>query len=254
MLPDKVLCEWGEQHCCIAGWSNATSKLTSLGYYSFPFVTVEVISEISKELKKLSRPKNSLLVGSAFPEMILVPLKYYNTNASFTAALYSTTEKKELADTIEQWQMANVYALPTLIYDEIKQIFPEAQYIHTATAGLKVYNGFIATDSISVHVSPYNFSVLVKKGGQLLLVQMYAYQTPLDVVYFLLKISEEFNLPKEGLSIIVSGLVEGVSPLYEELRAYFQNVQFASTPNIAPDEDYPAHYFTSLYNLSACAL
>jgi hypothetical protein len=51
-----------------------------------------------------------------------------------------------------------------------------------------------AEDQIAIHFTTQQFRVLVKQGAQLQLAQTYAYKTPLDVVYYLLKICSELGL------------------------------------------------------------
>jgi hypothetical protein len=96
---------------------------------------------------------------------------------------------------------------------------------------------------------------MVKKHHHVELLQTYTYASPMDVVYFLLKICTEFQLPQEETQIIISGLIEEESALYKELHHYFLHMHFAiSTTLSLPDHEYPNHFFTSLHNLAACVL
>ena len=98
------------------------------------------------------------------------------------------------------------------------------------------------------------FRVLVKKDHQVHLAQTYSYKSPLDVVYFLLKICYEFKLDQSSVFVILSGLIEKDSAMYRELHSYFVNLHFAeATSYELPQNELPHHYFTSLYNLAACA-
>jgi hypothetical protein len=107
---------------------------------------------------------------------------------------------------------------------------------------------------LEVHIATQQFSVLVKKDNQVQLAQTYSYKSPLDVVYFLLKICYEFQLEQSSVFVILSGLVEKDSAMYKELHNYFTNLHFAeAAPYELPQNELPRHYFTSLYNLAACA-
>jgi hypothetical protein len=118
---------------------------------------------------------------------------------------------------------------------------------------LKIYNGFVAPDQIDIHFNTEYFIVLVKKNKQAQLVQTYSYKTPLDVVYYLLKICYEFQIKQPEVFVIVSGLIDKDSNMYTELHNYFLNLHFAQAPSYSiPENDHPHHYFTSLYNLAAC--
>jgi hypothetical protein len=75
----------------------------------------------------------------------------------------------------------------------------------------------------------------------------------LDVVYYLLKICYELNLDQSETYVVVSGLIDKDSALYNELHNYFLNLHFAQAPSYSlPQNEHPHYYFTSLYNLAAC--
>ena len=108
-------------------------------------------------------------------------------------------------------------------------------------------------NGIAADFTPGYFRVIVKKDGQLHLAQTYAYTTPLDVVYFLLKICSEFGLSQEQSTLSISGLVEKESALYRELYNYFLNIQFRNPAQPDLPDGHPAHFFTSISNLAVCA-
>jgi hypothetical protein len=111
----------------------------------------------------------------------------------------------------------------------------------------------MAADQIDLHFTTQDFRVLVKKDQHVLLAQTYQYKTPLDVVYYLLKISYEFDLDQSSTFLIVSGLIEKDSALYQELHNYFVQLHFAqATTYELPENSHPHYYFTSLYNLASC--
>jgi hypothetical protein len=76
----------------------------------------------------------------------------------------------------------------------------------------------------------------------------------MDVVYYLLKISSEFGLSVEEVPVIISGFVSEDSALYKELHQYFFKIQFAKNSKNSFGGDFPDHFFTSVYNIAACAL
>jgi hypothetical protein len=150
--------------------------------------------------------------------------------------------------------MVNLYAIPQTIYSLLERL-PSKKIYNAFTPALKIYNGFVAEDQICVHFSINSFRVIVKKTQKVQLAQNYFYKSPLDVVYYLLKICYEFGLKQKELYLVLSGLVEADSALYKELHSYFENLHFAHAPLIdLPSDKHPHHFFTSLYNLAACEL
>lgn len=245
---NTVLCEWGRQHCCLAGFDSKANQLSWLTYNTYDQLDETSIQAIITEVES----SGTILVASAFPESIFTPLGY--NGEEVLQSLYNPEKSVvALSDSINEWQVKNHYLLPKAIHNAVNHKFSNVSYINFFTAALKGYNDITASDQIAVHFSPNQFSVLVKKGGQLQLAQLYSYQSPLDVVYYLMKIIEEFNLSKEETVLIISGLIEESSDLYRELYQYFLNIQFASSSMASIEGDtYPSHFFTSIYNLAAC--
>ena len=146
-----------------------------------------------------------------------------------------------------------MFGLPKSLYQTLQQSFSTIDFCHAYTPGIKIYNGFVADQQLMVHFTPQYFRVLLKKQAAIHLAQTYSYTSPLDVVYFLLKICYEFELEQSTTNVILSGLMEKESPMFTELEQYFSHVHFAHPPEISlPESKYPHYFFTSLYNLAAC--
>jgi Protein of unknown function (DUF3822) len=83
-----------------------------------------------------------------------------------------------------------------------------------------------------------------------LLAQTYSYTAPEDIVYYLLRIVQQFALSAEEVTVILSGLIDKESALYKELYQYFLQIELRSVSwNTG---DYPAHFFSSLNDLARC--
>ncbi|HVG42488.1 MAG TPA: DUF3822 family protein [Chitinophagaceae bacterium] len=245
-----LLCELGDNFTCIANYNEVSKQIDGLTYYTFPPQQMtESIKQIISSIEGLSIKK---VVCSSFADAVLVPYSLYKEETKhtfFIDAQYSNV----LQDRIAEWQIVNTYTLPNSIY----QLFEENEtvYFHSYTPTLKIYNGFVAENQVSINFTPQQFSVLIKKEGQLQLAQTYSYTVPLDVVYYLLSIYERFNLSKTETYVLLSGLIEEDSALYKELNNYFLNLHFnASAAGSIQNNNYPPHYFTSLFNLAACVL
>ncbi len=245
-----LLCEWGETHCCIARYNEGTKTLSSLRYFTFQKNNEAATQEIISFLKDESNDEEKIVICSAFLQAVLTPSKIYNKEANLVQTMYGGSGN-EYADTINEWSVVNAFIFSAEAL--IKQQFPAAFFLHVYTPELKIYNGFVAENQIAVNFTPNYFRVLVKRSGQLELAQIYFYNAPLDVVYYLLKIVEELHFDKEDTLLILSGLIEESSALYKELDAYFTNVHFAKASGVTlPGNEHPQHFFTTMYNLAAC--
>lgn len=247
-----LILEIGPDYCAYAFLDADKRSFTAVKYFSFEEPDAE--ESIRRIIGEIGHHAQNTIVCSAFPYAILMPLKQFKNDYSLIDRVYEQPAQHYLNDSIAEWQMTNIYSLPSSIQALVNQL-PNVKYYHVYTPSLKVYNGFTAGSQVSVHLTTQHFRVLVRKDGTIQLVQTYFYKTPLDVVYYLLKIFSEFSLDQNETYVILSGLVEEDSAMYKELYAYFTNLHFAQPPAISlPANDHPHHFFTSLYNVAACAL
>ncbi|MGZ5191027.1 MAG: DUF3822 family protein [Flavisolibacter sp.] len=249
---DTLLLEIGEDYCCYALLDNSSKSFQLIRYISFnEFEAESKLGDIlhgfvGKDFKKV-------VICSAYAQALLVPQKIFKPNDRLESIIYDTIGHSQFNDQVAEWQIVNSYSIPTSLHDRILDQFPSVVFFHAYTPSLKIYNGFVASDQVDIHFTTQNFRVLVKKDQQVHLAQTYSYKTPLDVVYYLLKICYEFELEQSEVFLIVSGLVDQDSAMYHELHNYFLNIHFAQAPAYSlPETEHPHYYFTSLYNLAAC--
>lgn len=247
-----LLCEWGNDYCCFSAYDRQNKTLQNLKYITFDRLTEGVNDSILEELKRETEFEK-VIFCSCFSQAILIPSKLSQQNIPFVSWVYDEKNVITLRDDISEWQLINSYNFPTNLHKKILTAFPLACFTHVYTQSIKIYNGYIAESQIAVHFTRSDFRIIVKKKGQLQLVQMYRYHSPLDVVYYLLKVVQEIDLIIDDTYIILSGLIEEDSALYKDLRQYFLNVHFALPVNVSLlNNELPQHFFTSMYNLAAC--
>jgi hypothetical protein len=249
---DCLLIEIGQDFCCYAFLDIHSKKFTLIRYISFEDLeSEEMLALIVEDLKKEQFGK--VIACSAFAQALLVPQQYFNADNMLTVLIYDSVAHKQLSDAVPEWQVITSYSMPHTIYDVVSSGFQAVQFFHAYTPALKIYNGFVSADQLDIHFSTRFFRVLAKKNNQVHLAQTYSYKTPLDVVYYLLKICYELKFEQSELFLIISGLIDQESAMYQELHNYFLNLHFAQAPSYSlPETEHPYYYFTSLYNLAAC--
>lgn len=248
----SLVLEVGREYCSYAAWHKAAGTFDALHYVSFS--ETEAAPSVSAVLAPLrGKDFQSVTVCSGFPQALLVPTKFFHNDYTLLDLLYGDPLPAHHHDAIPEWQMTNVYAFPQSLAQVFDDSFPAVRYLHAYTPAVKIYSGYVADNQLLVHFTEQHFRVLLKKETAIQLAQTYAYKTPLDVVYFLLKICLEFGLSQQEVHLVLSGLVEKESALFREVQQYFNNVHFAHPPEIRlPGDAYPLHFFTSLFNLAAC--
>ena len=253
---DVLFLEIGQTFCSVAFINGSNKSARFIGVYAFDAVLLD--DSVDKVLKLILEKQNSFqnpVISPAFPQALLIPNKFYHHKSSLLNSIYNQNHFFPLNDPIAEWQLINVYTIPVAVYKKLSEKFPFASYLHAYTPLLKIYNGFTSDHQLSAHFIGQQFRVMVKKHHHIQLVQTYTYASPMDVVYFLLKICNEFQLPQDETQIIISGLIEEDSALYKELHHYFLHLHFATSNTLSlPEHDHPNHFFTSIHNLAACVL
>ena len=247
-----LLLEIGPDTCNYAFYNKEGNSIDAMKCFTLSGLEIEErIPELIAELK--GGNFNRVIVCSAFPEAVLVPQNQYHQNHFFLSVMFDKPGQIFLDDTIIEWQMVNMYALPGKIYETIMAEFPTAEFFHTYTPFLRNDNN-LSDSQIFLHVTTQYLRVIVKKGQQLQLAQIYSYQSAMDATYYLLKICYEFHMNQDEVTLVLSGLITDDSGLYDELKNYFSQIQFVQPPFVAaPEKQQPDHLFSSLYNLTLCA-
>jgi hypothetical protein len=245
-----LLCEWGAGYCSVALLDSNSGLPHRLKYWSLtdplPAGEQEAVLE---SLRLFSEDAGRVVLCSAFPEAVAVPAQLSGDGILTTLHPVRGTEHE---DKVGAWQLNIRYAFPAPIDSALRSLFPGAEYYHAFSPALKCPSGTDAGRVLQVHFAPRQFRVLARRNGSLQLAQMYRYDTPLDVVYYLLRIASETGLSGPGTALVLSGLIDEESALYRELHQYFSSIHFAIPEGVPSEEGRPAHFFTSIYNLAQC--
>ncbi|MCU7551468.1 DUF3822 family protein [Chitinophagaceae bacterium LB-8] len=249
-----LLWEIGSNYSLISLWTEDVTACHYIQGSMFDELEMEKsIIDIFAPYKEADLKYKKTVICSAFPDALLVPRKFFAQDSNLLEQVYGVQSNGQFYDFAGQWQLVNFYSIPGSVLQFLKEQFPAASFRHIYTPFLKAPNDVDAPEQIGVHFLNKQFRVMVKKENNLLLMQVYTFSAPMDVVYYLLKICKEFELSQDQTYITLSGFIEADSALYKEIYQYFTNVAFAKHSGVdMPGHDYPHHYFTSLHNLAAC--
>jgi hypothetical protein len=251
--PEVLLLELGADQVKFALYSPEQDRFSHIRIYETNEFDLE--NDLVSILKELSqRQFAKVMACSSFPQAMLLPRFKSGDHAELFQNLFPEPVRDIIRDEIPEWQMANVYAFPLEIREQLERSFPGLNFIHNFSCYLKNYNGYDQDDQVAIDFSTRNFRVLVKKQSNLQLAQVYSYVRPLDVVYYLLKIISEMGLDQSKTLLVLSGLVEKDSAMYQLLNDYFSQIVFAGVGKTSfPENELPSHFFASIKNLAACA-
>jgi hypothetical protein len=249
----------GERHCCFSIVDLANNELRQLAYYTAEELNENFLTDLFAAHKELNGKFSQVLICSDHPQSSFVPQKYFKQEDAglLLKTLYGVNNYTIVSEAVPEWQLYNIYGVPKDVSNWMSRKFSAARYFHQYTVGIKNMSIGEAGGNLLVNFRNEDFTVLGSKNNKLLMTQTFLYSTPADVIYYLIKICQQFDLSQQELHLGLSGLIDKESTLYRELYQYFLNVKFLEANWIIPasaNNETPAHFFTSLNDLSRCAL
>ena len=197
-----------------------------------------------------------------FAESLLAPDANFKLDNSrdLVELTYGTVSKGLiLSEKVPLHPAHNVYRITPDVHSLFQQKFTAGKYWHIYSLWLASIKSFSPDVELAgqVHVLFYPDRMLVSvyKDERLQLVQTFLYQVAEDVVYFLLNICRQFNLPPEEAAIVMSGYIEDDSALMTEVKKYFLHCIMDEPPQTFSSSVFnplPAHFFSSLLKMALC--
>ncbi|HYM94118.1 MAG TPA: DUF3822 family protein, partial [Chitinophagaceae bacterium] len=231
-------------------------RLFQLTYYNADEIDDNSLIAIFSDHPELNKPFDKIFIGYDYPQSMLIPGPFYRDGEPevLLKTMYGTSKSSVvISEIIEGRQLYNSYAVPKKMQEWMSRKFPAAKYFHHYTCLMKNITAAGESGKLSIDFREKDFSIIAAKENKLLLAQTFLYSTPEDVVYYLLRICRQFSLSQMEVQISLSGLIEKQSALYRELYQYFIHLEFRNAGwAIAGADEYPAHFFASLNDLTQC--
>ena len=195
-------------------------------------------------------------------EMVLIPSSLYkkDLNAVLLDTIHGDHVEYSIAvDDVHQWELHNVYGIPTDLMGIVLDKYPQARQVQYMSACLRGIFRTLTEDInqwIKLHVLPSCINLVVLKGEQLQISQSFYFETPEDIIYHLLNVVDKYGLDVSESIVEVSGLLDSSSATWNELNKYFLNISFEKSPSFTVDNannaDHPSHYFTPFLLVPRC--
>ncbi len=218
----------------------------------------EFIAEILAAEPLLARKYARTIVIYSFAESNLLPKQFINNKVdrALTQLIHGNVQKGLiLQENVPGKDIVNVFRVSKELQAFVEQQFNPSEYCHAYS--LLAANEPLGSENL-VRINFYTdrFIATVWKEKNLQLIQNFLYQSPEDVSYQLLAISEQFEIAPDKMSIEVNGFLDEQSALYKELSKFFLDVK-AGQANHDIDtgsllEEYPLHYFSPMLNFAVC--
>lgn len=246
---DPLLMELGSGYCLLAQFHRQEAAPLFVRLWSFNALECEAsLHRIMEVIDAAGISRNKIRVGLALPQISMLPENFSGKADVILEALFPGYGSEAR---VYSGSRHFVFSVPRSVNALLHENFNEVLFVPAhACAPVPEEAG----NSIQAFFIDNEFRVAVYRNYRLLLQQQYSFTSPLDVVYYLLKICAEFNFTQQNTLLSVSGFITSDSALYTELHQYFLNIRFSDLNTVVVGgADVPKHYFISLYNLAQCA-
>jgi hypothetical protein len=219
----------------------------------------DLMMEIMRESRLLDKSYTETKVYANSPFAVLIPAGQFNKqiaedylSVSFGEAHRQVMRYDELS---AEMGIVTAFRLDEEVPEQINRrlIMVEFHHVFSKMAEHLLQQDNKATDKIKVQFYYKHIIVGVMKNSQLHLVQFFNYQTPEDVLYFLLNICQQLSLHTAQVVLEISGMIDLQSALYNELNKYFATIAMeeVNMKNLPQDfHHYPPHYLSPFFNLA----
>jgi len=251
--------EIGEAECSFGIMHHASRIVYQFDYWKTePGNEDELLKKIFEENEILNSSFYRTALSYYMPGCILIPNKFYEPEQAkaWLEKIFGENSGIVISEALAEWQLYSAYKVPAKTHETISRQYTTGNFWHQYSVVLK--NELATTDSICLVVDfkSDSFSAVLIRNHSLMMAQIFSYLKAEDVLYYLLKICNQFSISQTEVHVILYGLIDKNSSVFKELHQYFLLIDFALPQNhIQLSEafkDYPPHFFTSLSRLAAC--
>lgn len=256
--PDTILgLQFGKSHVAYALKNRNTQQLAALGYVQIGQWDKSVFETFITSIENLLHPQQQVEIAYDLADLSMLPVAGFDEKK--LQALHQSMYPFEgpavfKTETMAEWQLCLGYPVPASLYRGCESFFPKARVRHAFKLALDSAGQSGAQGKLLVDVGIETFRVIVLKNNRLQFFQNFTYESPADVLYYLLSVCEAQLVSPAETELVLTGLLEKDSALYRELWQYFTHVACREATFEASHFSYPAHFFTTLNDLLLCAL
>ena len=261
---DQLIIEIAKSHiACIVSKDNPKGIT---GYELFSFKDDEIASfpalfeNVSAHSKILNNPwsSSSIYLNNEF----CLPVPIFKFNKDISADYLNVVFGEDSLSKVQfehlpiEPGIMNVFRINEDWFNYLNTTSSKVTFHHTYSNIIRrlAYKSFVyPSEFISLQFYNTFMIVIVLQDGDFQLIQNFTYETPEDVLYYVLNITKQLKLFSEKLTLEICGMIDLDFQLYRELIKYFKNVMVQNviaSALLVNINEYPLHYFTPFFNLA----
>ncbi|MAZ94175.1 MAG: hypothetical protein CMF58_07100 [Lentimicrobiaceae bacterium] len=249
-------------------YNKETNKFIGAEY--FIFSEIDTANQIPSYLGKILNYRSSyaypynevhLLYQNGHSTLIPKPLFSEKNKNKYLEFNQPYQEDCNIAyDTLINNDAVNIYHIPTLIVDMVKELWPNAKISHFSTALIESlsinFKNKPEPKPLFVNIQSDCFDMVYFKENVLHFHNTFEYRTKEDFIYFLLIAIDQLGLNPEDVNVHILGNIDKTDDKYRMLVQYIKNFSFIKRNDnflysYAMDE-LQFHKFFTLFNALQC--
>jgi Protein of unknown function (DUF3822) len=210
----------------------------------------------------LKEPYRITKIVYTTPHFTLIPSKFYN-DAQRSIYFENLTDRSENvvfeADSLKNIDFRNVYILDKQMLSFTVSTFPLAKQYHVFTALIQGCQKIAETrqgHQIFANIRDGFVQILFFDGKDLVFANAYPFQTPQDLIYYIMMVYEQFKLNPESIPLSISGNMTEDSDIFKYIYRYIRLVSFISAPSyFRLGQEFtgvPQHFYFDLFSIKLC--
>jgi Protein of unknown function (DUF3822) len=215
----------------------------------------DMLSEIAAAETWVHNNYHKILIVQQNCRNIIMPVslsKEEGKEALFNLMFAKQKNELHLKDIVLQQNIVNHFAVDSMIADVMNKKFPKAEWWHVQS--LLLSKEALSETIITATIWLNEIHLTVEKNSQWLLLQTYSYQTPEDALYIILNAMKQLNITQEECKVLLQGMIDQRSPLFDMLQLYILNLQFNNHLDyqFPANDQHPVHLYSSLDQILSC--
>lgn len=261
---DELIIEIGNSHLACIVKKGSKDLIAAFELFTFEKEEIadfeELFSVVLNDSQLIDKTfaNTRIYINNEFS--LLVPVFKFNKEISteYLNIVFGEDQsaKKQFEHLDTNPDLMNVFRMPQEWFNILNHHLMSVSVHHSYSKIVRrAFTTFANTTApvIKVQFYPTHLIVVVMKGSVLHFIQSFTYQSSEDILYYLLNISQRFEVNTNDLSMQVSGIIDFTSSFYHDLVKYFKSitVEDIDRNHIAIDTGHhPSYYFTPFFNLA----
>jgi len=173
---------------------------------------------------------------TGFHNATLVPNPLFEAGTAADQLNFANQPKSDdqiLIDQLHQIEASNIYTVPSLIYRNFSDWFHLAEFHHTSTALIEyllTVNKNTKEELLTVNVHRSFVEIIVTRWRELLLYNHFKYDTPEELIYYLLFVCEQLHLNPDHINVQFAGEINESDSAFQLSSKYIRNAGMAVRP------------------------